>query len=219
MVPRDSLVDREPPSLQITERQLELLRAIQRWSVQHGRMPSLRELAEVLDRSPSTIHQHLNALERRGYLERNGQSHGLKLTIEPSLLELPEGGTGTLLPMKGYLSPGRRLRRSGTPYPRLSVGGDTRRSDYLLQIVGPRLEGEGIYDGDLLLVRPGSAGDSPAVVQFPDGTADIRRVTTLRDGDLGLLPPRPRLENRRGARRAEGVLIQGRVLRLVRRYS
>ena len=205
--------------LRVTERQLELLRAIKRWSVQHGRMPSIRELGEVLDRSPSTIHQHLRALELRGLVERSGQSHGLRLTVSDEHLELPESGAGTLLPMKGFLFPGRRLQRSPTPYPRLSVGGETRRGDYLLQLQGERLQGDGLHDGDLLLIRPGSAGDSPAIVQFPDGTANIRRVTTLRDGTLGLLPPRVHLESRRGARRAEGVLVQGRVLRLIRRFG
>jgi repressor LexA len=194
------------------------LQTIQRWSTTHGRMPSVRELAHQLDRSPSTIHQHLGALEKRGFIERNGQSHGLRLMVEPEVLELPEVGPGRLLPLKGVLSPGRHLERSQTPYPRISVGGDTRRSDYLLQIVGERLHGEGIHNGDLLLVRPGAADNQPAVVEFPDGTCDIRRVTTLRDGGLGLLPPRMHLESRRGARRAEGVLVQGRVMRLIRRY-
>jgi repressor LexA len=181
-------------------------------------MPSIRELADLLDRSPSTIHQHIGALEKRGFIERSGQSHGLRLTVATEALELPESGTGTRVPLKGLLSPGRLLQRSPTPYPRLSVGGDIRRSDYLLQIVGERLHGEGIHNGDLLLIRPGSSEKQLAVVEFPDGTADVRRVTTLRDGALGLLPPRMHLETRRGARRAEGVLIQGRVLRLIRRY-
>ena len=216
MVPQRSLA--APPFLAVTERQLELLRTIQRWSTNRGRMPSIRELAEELDRSPSTIHQHLGALEKRGLIERNGQSHGLRLTVAPEALELPEVGAGRLVPLKGVLSPGRRLERSKTPYPRVSIGGDTRRSDYLLQIVGERLHGEGIHNGDLLLVRPGAVDNQPAVVEFPDGTSDIRRVTTLRDGGLGLLPPRMHLETRRGARRAEGVLVQGRVVRLIRRY-
>ena len=181
-------------------------------------MPSIRELAQQLDRSASTIHQHLGALERRGFVERSGQSHGLRLTVAAEALELPESGAGTMVPLKGFLSPGRRLQRSPAPYPRISVGGDTRRSDYLLQIVGERLHAEGIHDGDLLLIRPGSANNQPAVVQFPDGTADIRLVTTLRDGSLGLLPPRMHLQTRRGARRAEGVLVQGRLLRMIRRY-
>ena len=205
-------------ALAVTERQLELLRTIRRWSLEHGRMPSIRELAQQLERSASTIHQHLGALEKRGLISRSGESHGLRLTVPPEALELPESGAGAMVPLKGFLSPGRRLQRSPTPYPRLSVGGDTRRSDYLLQIVGERLHAEGIHDGDLLLIRPGSANNKPAVVQFPDGTADIRLVTTLRDGSLGLLPPRTHLQTRRGARRAEGVLVQGRLLRLIRRY-
>ena len=206
-------------ALPISERQLEVLRAIRRWSLEHGRMPSVRELGVQLGRSPATVHQHLRALERRGFLQRTGEAHGLRLTLASEQLDLPESASGTLLPLKGFLSPGRRLQRSPTPYPRVSVGGDTRRGDYLLKILGERLHAEGIHNGDLLLVRPGTAENQPAIVQFPDGTADIRRVTTLRDGALGLLPPRAILETRRGVRRAEGVLVQGRVLRLIRNFE
>ncbi len=203
--------------LQVTGRQLELLRAIRRWIQERGRTPSIRELADLLDRSPSTIHQHLGALERKNCIERDGTPHGLRLLVGDRQLGIVTGGT--LLPLKGTLAPGRQLRRSKTPYPRVSVGGDLRRGDYVLQVEGDRLAGDGIHDGDLLVVRPGSAYDQPAVVELPDGSLDVRRVTTLRDGSLGLLPPRPRQESCRGARRAPDVLVRGRVLRVVRVFE
>ena len=180
-------------------------------------MPSLRELAKMLDRSPSTVHQHLKALEKRGCLIMDGSAHGLELTVDDR--QLGTQTLGALLPMKGVLAPGRRIRRSKTPYPKVSVGGTPDQGDYVIQIEGDRLGPDGIYDGDLIVVRPASRGDGPALVEFADGTCDVRRVTTLRDGSLGLLPPRPRLESRRGARRAENVLVRGRVLRIVRVFD
>ena len=206
-----------PEPLPVTAKQLRLLKTMRRWALQHGRMPSIRELAELLRRSPSTVHQHLGALEKRGCIERDGSAHGLKLLVDDKQLGL--GSAGTELPLKGVLAPGRRLRRSRTPYPRLSVGGETRRGDYLVRVEGDRLVSDGIYDGDLLMVRPGSAEDQPAVVEYPDGSLDVKRVTTLRDGSLGLLPPRPHLETRRGARRAVDVVVRGRVVRIVRVFE
>ena len=179
-------------------------------------MPSIRELADVLERSPSTIHQHIGALERRGCIERDGNAHGLRLTVDDK--QIGVGMRGNQLPLKGKLVPGRRMRRNKTPYPRVTVGGEPRKGDYVLQVEGDRLASDGIYDGDLLIVRPGSVGEQPAVVEFADGTADVKRVVLLRDGSLGLLPPRARLESRRGARRAENVLIRGAVLRIVREF-
>ncbi len=181
-------------------------------------MPSLRELATILERSPSTVHQHLKALERRGCLTMDGKAHGLVLTVDDRQLGTETGGAA-LLPLKGVLFPGRRVRRSKTPYPKVSVGGAPGKGDYVIQIESDRLAPDGIHDGDLLVIRPGSRGDAPALVEFADGSCDVKRVTTLRDGSLALLPPRPRLESRRGARRAENVLVRGRVIRIVRIFE
>jgi len=208
--------DDESP-LKVTDRQLELLRTLRRFSIENTRMPSIRELAELLRRSPSTIHQHLTALERRGYVERDGAAHGLRLLVEDD--QLGPGVRGSLLPMKGTLYPGRRIQRSRTPYPKVSIGADSEAGDYAVRIQGDRLAGDGIYDGDLLIIRPGPSGEFPALVEFPDGSCDVRRTTSLRDGSFALLPPRPRLETRRRARRAQNVLVRGRVMMIVRVFD
>ncbi len=208
-----------PQGLQITGRQLALLRAIRRWSVEHGRMPSVRELAEVLERSASTVQQHLLALERRGYLKRSGETHGLSLLIEDDQLGLAELGAPILLPIKGTIEPGRPLIRHRSPYRRIAVGGGAKAGDYLLQVGGNRLETEGIFDRDLLVVRPGPAGNHPAILVFLDGTADIKRVGALLDGTQVLFPPHPRLDRRRGRRRNDPMAVQGRVLRVIREFN
>lgn len=207
--------DDEP--LKVTDKQLELLRAIRRFSLENARMPSIRELAELLRRSPSTIHQHITALERRGYIERAGGAHGLLINVTDK--QLGPGLRGSLLPLKGTLFPGRRIQRSRTPYPKVSIDPNSEAGDYAIRVEGDRLAADGIYDGDLLIIRPGPSGDHPALVEFPDGSCEVRRTTSLRDGSLALLPPRPKLETRRGARRAPNVLVRGRVLMIVRVFE
>lgn len=213
------MADPRPDALPVTPRQLELLRALYRWSQRHGRMPSLRELAAELKRSPSTIHQQLTSLERRGCIERTGGSHGIRLLVAADQLTPPEPPAERQVPLKGRLAPGRALRRLKDPYPTVSVGAGVRAGDYALEVEGERLEQDGIFPGDLLLVRPGAARSQPALVQFPDGTWDIKRVTTLRDGGLGVIAPRPGPANRRGARRAPGLVVQGRILRVIRNFD
>lgn len=211
--------DGSPETLRVTARQLELLRVIRRWALEFDRMPSVRELGDILERSPSTIHQHLTALERRGYLERQGHAHGLRLLVDDRSLGLDEAGAAVLLPVKGSIQPGRALRRSRPPYKRVAVGGEVRPEDYVLRVEGGRLEAEGIFDGDLLIVRPGTLGEQPAVLLFLDGTADVKRLLTLRDGSLAMLPVGPRVDRRRARRCPDGAVVQGRVVRLVRSYQ
>jgi len=206
-------------TLRVTGRQLDLLRAIRRWALDQGRMPSVRELAEILERAPSTIHQHLAALERRGCIERNGATHGLKLLVDDKALGLEELGAAVLLAVKGIIEPGRSLQRHRPPYRRLSVGGDVQSGDYLLQVGGNRIEAEGIFSGDLLVIRPGAAAGYPCVIIFLDGTAEIKRVDTLQDGTQVLFPPHPRIDRRRGRRRVDPMMVQGRILRVIRSFE
>jgi repressor LexA len=207
-----------PDALQVTERQLQLLRTLHQWSEKRGRMPSVRELAAKLKRSASTVHQHLAALEKRGLIERSGGAHGLKLLVDPKLL-LARDQAPEVVPVRGVLQPGRHLRHLGSPYPRVSACGNAKRGDYALRVEGDRLNAEGIFHGDLVMIRPGAVWNEPAVVQYMDGSLDIKRVATLRDGSLAVWSARPGLAQRRGTRRAPGVIAVGRVLRIVREFE
>ncbi len=207
-----------PDALPVTERQLHMLRALHQWSEKTGRMPSVRELASKLKRSASTVHQHLDALEKRGLIERSGGAHGLKLLVDPKRL-VPRDQPPEVIPVRGILQPGRHLKRMGSPYPRVSGCGTTRRGDYALRVDGDRLQAEGIFHGDLVMIRPGAVWNEPALVQYMDGTLDIKRVATLRDGSLAVWSSRPGLGQRRGTRRAPGVIAVGRVLRVVREFE
>lgn len=52
-----------------------VLRHLIRFQQEHSYSPSVRELASQLNlRSPSTVHNHLEHLERQGLVERKGRS-------------------------------------------------------------------------------------------------------------------------------------------------
>src|SRR5512133_2014755 len=56
----------------LTERQLEVLRFIARQIDEAGYPPTIREIGEALDiRSTNGVNDHLKALERKGYLQRD----------------------------------------------------------------------------------------------------------------------------------------------------
>lgn len=55
----------------LTRRQAALLSAIQEYIGRYGYPPTIRELQRACGlRSTSTVHLHLEALHRKGYLER-----------------------------------------------------------------------------------------------------------------------------------------------------
>ncbi|MEJ7721032.1 MAG: helix-turn-helix domain-containing protein [Ilumatobacteraceae bacterium] len=59
-------------STKITARQREILDFIELQMRDHGYPPSVREIGEAVGlTSPSTVHSHLNTLERLGHLRRD----------------------------------------------------------------------------------------------------------------------------------------------------
>ena len=63
----------------LTNRQRELLRAIEKYVKEHGYPPSHRELADTLGmRSTSSVAMRLDALERRGLIKRD---HGVMRSL------------------------------------------------------------------------------------------------------------------------------------------
>ena len=205
-------------TLRVTDRQLELLRTVRGWVLEHQRMPSVREVANVLGRSPSTIQQHLRALERRGYLRRDGSAHGITLLVSDEVLGLAGGGGG--LPLKGSLRPGQLLIRAAVPYDRVRIGGTWEAGDYVIRVDGDALAPEGIFKNDLLVIRPGGdTGEEPALIEFSNGIATVKRVLTGRGGRPALAPATPRIDRRRGRRPPLPMTVLGRVLEVVRRFE
>ena len=59
-------------SAKITARQLQVLDFIEQQLRDRGYPPSVREIGEAIGlTSPSTVHSHLNTLQRLGYLRRD----------------------------------------------------------------------------------------------------------------------------------------------------
>lgn len=64
------LTRRKRPGPQVRDRQMQVLRAVQDYTDQHGRPPAIRDLCGILGlRSTSTVSAHLRTLEHHGLLQ------------------------------------------------------------------------------------------------------------------------------------------------------
>jgi SOS-response transcriptional repressor LexA len=218
--PRDSVDgDAHTPGLRVTHRQLEVLRAARGYAIEHGRMPSVRDLAKLVSRSASTVQQHLLALERRGYLVRDGSASGFTVLAADTALGLKARALSGTVPLKGRLRPGVSYARLAAPWRPVAVGGDVEADDFAVEVDGDSLGPDGILAGDLLHVRPGPSGEQPALLVFTNGVATVRRVLAGRStgGEL-LASPTPRIDRRRGRRPPAAYRVLGQVLAVLRRF-
>ncbi len=134
----------------ITLRQKEVLEKIIEHKAKFEMPPTLAELAESLNLSNrSTVQQHLNSLEKKGYINRNPKSaRGISVNIEDRIFS-PK-------PVLGEVAAGNPL----TIYPDsidnvlLPSIAYMPKESFLLKIKGDSLKDAYIFSGDIVIVNP-----------------------------------------------------------------
>jgi len=176
----------------ITKRQRQVLEYLVNEVKTKGYAPSVREIGLALGlRSPSTVHQHLTALEQKGCIRRHGERMRALEVVDKSLVQ---NGDGVVLPLVGRVSAGRptlaeeQIQEYVAVPPRFF--GDVRGC-FLLRVKGDSMTGAGILPGDLVIVRPQAhAAPGDIVVALLDEEATVKRLTVI-DGRPALNPENP----------------------------
>lgn len=201
----------------LTDRQREVLEHIAT-SIRHsGIVPSIREIGHALGmRSPSTVHQHLAALERKGYIKRYGDRMRVMEVLDRRLV--PNGEEVAHLPLIGRVSAGLPILADENidemiPVPRKMVGWQDDHC-FLLTVRGDSMINAGIHSGDLVIVRSqptAQAGD--IVVALLGEEATMKRLQF--QGSKAYLQP----ENSQFEPVFDEFEIIGRVVGLMRKYA
>jgi len=196
----------------LTARQAEVLAAVRELSAARGWPPTVRELARRLGIGPRAAFEHLAALVRKGYIEKEeGRPRALA----------PAGKTPALeLPLLGRVA-------AGPPILALEERGETvavdratgaAAGDFVLRVRGDSMVGEHILDGDLVIVRPEAAAENGAlVVALVGEEATVKRMY-LRDKKVVLRAANPAYADLVLGADA-GVAVIGRVVGVMRRYG
>ena len=172
----------------LTANQRRVLDCIRRHLEQNGVAPTLREIAENLELSShSSAQDYVEALIRKGALERSPRHRGLRLAQR---IRAPAAAS---LPLVGRVAAGSPILSEGNIEAQYAVDPALfrPRADFLLRVVGMSMRDAGILDGDLLAVhRTHSADDGRIVVARLDDEITVKRLK--HEGSrLLLLPENP----------------------------
>lgn len=148
-----------------------------------GSAPTLQEIAAHLGvRGNLGVIRHLQALEKKGYIERTpASSRGILVTGRSSARRLPVVGSVAAGPLS------EALEEAGES---LLVDAALVRGEgsFVLRVVGDSMIGAHILDGDLAVVRPQATADNgDIVVAMLDGEATLKRF--YREGNKVRLQP------------------------------
>ena len=134
---------------QPSKRQAEVLKFISEFRRKQGYAPSLAEIAENFNVSVPTIHQHVSYLRQKNLLTtKKGQKRSIQ-----TLNTLKSGVTEILL--MGLIAAGGPIEAIRDPRPievprnMLSPGANF----YALKVAGVSMVEDGIFDGDIVIVR------------------------------------------------------------------
>lgn len=201
----------------MTDRQRQVLEHVAASIRRNGIVPSVREIGQALGmRSPSTVHQHLMALERKGYIKRYGDRMRVLEVLDKRIL--PNGDDIAHLPLVGRVSAGLPVLAEENieemiPVPRKMVGWQDNNC-FLLTVRGDSMVNAGICDGDMVIVRSQSVADAGEIVVALIGDEATVKRLAVADGRPYLLPENPAY----GPITSEFEII-GKVVGLLRRYA
>ena len=174
----------------ITPKQKHVLDFITEYTKLNGYAPSLVEIGNKLSLAISTVHQHVMALKTKGYLKKEeNQPRGvLLLEATPETAEIP---------LLGIIAAGSPIEPIENPEPiKVPKSLVSKHGNfYALKVQGDSMIDDGIWDGDVVVVRHQQTADNgDTVVAITENGATLKRYRN-QNGQIYLEPRNQRLEN------------------------
>ncbi len=206
----------------LTSRQKEILELMESFLRDNGYPPTVREICKASGlRSPRSVSQHLQALERKGYIERGrDKSRAIRFLHAPI-----NGGASSeeivRLPLMGKVAAGATTSSASLDdatycIDRHLVEGD---QSFLMKVEGDSMINAHIMEGDYIIVNPESAAENDdVVVARVAGETTVKRFE-MRDNGVFLVPENVRMAPIDISERRGDVRILGKVVGLIRRMN
>jgi repressor LexA len=180
---------------QLTERQTRILEYIRSMTRTRNYPPSVREIGEAVGlSSSSTVHNHLNQLERRGLIKRDpSKSRTVQLVQDQGIDQQRRNAIS--VPIVGNVAAGAPILAEQNIEDHVLLSPDLAKEGYfLLRVRGDSMVNAAILDGDLVLVRPQhEATNGSIVVALVDGDATVKRFERA-NGHVKLIAENPAYE-------------------------
>lgn len=161
----------------ITAKQQEILDYIKESILKRGYPPSVREICEAVHlKSTSSVHSHLETLEKNGYIRRD--------PTKPRTIEITDDSFGLTrrelvnVPLVGSIAAGQPIlaEQNIENYFPIPVEMLPNQEVFMLRVKGDSMINAGIFDGDQIIVKQQStARNGEIVAALVDDSATVKR--------------------------------------------
>ena len=180
---------------QLSDKQLEILEFIKRRMLDKGFPPAVREICEAVNlRSTSSVHSHLETLERKGYIHWD--------PTKPRAIEIIDDDFNLARreiinnPVVGTVTAGEPIlavQNIEDYFPMLPDRISTKNT-FMLHVRGESMINAGIIDGDLVIVvKQSTAENGDIVVAMIEDSATVKTFYK-EDGYYRLQPENDSME-------------------------
>ena len=188
----------------LNPRQRQIIEFLRDHAANHAYPPTVREIGLAVGlSSSSTVQNHLNSLEAKGYIRRDPTKSRTVEVVGHEPAANHHGSRVLTLPLVGRVAAGTPILAEQNVEDHITVGQELAGDDgaYVLTVHGDSMIDAGILDGDLVVVRP--RRDPPSngtivVARIENGTTGESEVTVKRffreGGRVRLQPENASLE-------------------------
>lgn len=161
----------------ITAKQQEILDYMKETILERGYPPAVREICEAVHlKSTSSVHSHLETLEKNGFIRRD--------PTKPRAIEICDDSFQAVrtemvsLPVVGYVAAGQPIlaeENIDNYFPIPSEYVPTGEPSFVLKVKGDSMINVGIYSGDQIFVQQcNTANNGDTVVALIDDSATVK---------------------------------------------
>ena len=160
----------------ISKKQSEILEYIKEQTLKRGFPPAVREICEAVNlKSTSSVHSHLETLEKNGYIRRD--------PTKPRAIEILDDDFNLArrelvqVPILGRVAAGEPLlaEQNIEDYFPIPIERMPNNDTYMLRVKGESMINIGILDGDYVLVEKRTTADNgEVVVALVDDSATVK---------------------------------------------
>ncbi len=166
--------------MNLTPKQLHILTRIRDLRLARGYSPTMQELADELGVSKVTVFEHVEALVKKGALQRQ-PNKARSLELNPDF-ELPDESRSSRLPLVGTIAAGSPIDavedRQFLDLEEVFASPTGTEDRYVLKVRGDSMINDSICDGDFVVIerRTNARNGEIVVALLENGEATLKRM-------------------------------------------
>ena len=162
----------------LTQKQKNIIEFINEFMTTQEMAPTIYEIAEHFHIKTSTVFAHIRALQKKNYLTRSSKARSISLSHPKKRSRFPAGVQSIPFHCIGEASAAEPGEKTLVCDVTRLLDSPAKENLYAVHVHGSDLNGSGIFDGDILIVKsnPAAVGSEDIVVTEEDGREILKQA-------------------------------------------